>query len=379
MNLAALIDLGVPLEWLRAELARLPITEKYQLQVSQATKMGITGTHLKVIAEHGSEHRHHTSIVEMIKSATYPAATEARALAMFLAIARAEAKIHNIPVDEVHFHEVGAIDSIVDIVGAALAIEYLEPETILSNPVELGGGFVDCAHGRFPVPAPATQELLSGVPCTYGGVDGESTTPTGAAILASNVNEFSPRGQFTPTKVGYGVGFKDFKLPNVVRVVQGDYAPETTDAVFDQQVVIEANIDDMTPESYEPLMQSLFAAGASDVWVTPIIMKKSRPAHTLAALCPIPLQDQVSDVMLNHSTTIGLRITPFSKRMLPREVIQFDSSLGTISVKVVIQPDGLKRGKPEHDELMAIAAERQIDYRVVKNTVEAELLDRLRT
>ncbi len=378
MNLAALVDLGVPLEWLRTELARLPISEEYQLQVSQATKMGITGTHLKVIADDAGEHRHHATIVQMIKSASYPAATEARALAMFAAIARAEAKIHDIPIDEVHFHEVGAIDSIVDIVGAALAIEYLEPKIILSNPVELGGGFVDCAHGRFPVPAPATQELLNGVPCTYGGVDGESTTPTGAAILASNVNEFSPKGQFTPSRVGYGVGFKDFTLPNVVRVVQGDYKPDAPVPVVDKQVVIEANIDDMTPESYEPLMQSLFAAGASDVWVTPIIMKKSRPAHTLAALCPIPLQDQVSDVMLNHSTTIGLRITPFTKRILPREVIQFESSLGTISVKVVIQPDGRKRGKPEHDELMAIAAKRQIDYRDAKNTIEAELVERLR-
>ena len=371
MHLAALIDLGVPETWLNEQLAKLPIKGEYNIDVSQAVKMGITGTHVKVHAQDAHDHRHHSTIVTMIKEAGFSAAVEARALAMFQAIADAEGKIHNVPPEKVHFHEVGAVDSIIDIVGAALAIDYLQPDIILSNPVEVGSGFVDCAHGRFPVPAPATQELLANAPCTYGGVEGESTTPTGAAILGVSVDEFSPKGVFRPTKVGYGIGYKDFAIPNVIRAVIGEYETGATS----EHVKIEANIDDMSPEAYEPLMQDLFNAGADDVWVTPILMKKSRPAHTLSALCPAELADQVADTLLNQSTTIGLRMIPFEKKTLHREVISVNTSLGTLNIKVVEQPNGRKRGKPEHDDLVALSAEHNLEYREVRSIVEAELRD----
>ncbi len=373
MNLAAFLDLGVPESHLRAELARLPIQSEYDIEVRSDAKMGISGTHVKVHAQDTDDHRHHATIVKMIKHARYPTGTEQRALAIFQAIAVAEGKIHNVPPERVHFHEVGAVDSIIDIIGAAIAIEYVNPDIILCNPVELGGGFVDCAHGRFPVPAPATQELLVGAPCTYGGVDGEATTPTGAAILGVSVDEFSPSGRFTPNKVGYGIGFKDFVIPNVVRVALGEYVPHQPARAAIGHVNIEANIDDMSPEAYEPLMQTLFAAGAVDVFITPIIMKKSRPAHIVSALCETAQQHAVSDALLNHSTTIGLRIIPFEKRMLPRDVVRMETSLGTISVKCVIQPDGRKRGKAEHDEVLAIAASQGMDYGEASSLIAAEI------
>ncbi len=370
MHMAALIDLGVPEDWLRSELARLPIQSEFKLEVSKATKMGITGTHVKVHAEDAHDHRHHSTIVKMITDAGFAPGVEERALDMFQAIANAEGKIHNVPPEKVHFHEVGAVDSIIDIVGAALGIEYLNPDLILSNAVEVGAGFVNCAHGRFPVPAPATQELLAGAPCTYGGVQGESTTPTGAAILGVNVQEFLPGGQFTPQRIGYGIGHKDFEIPNVVRAVIGNYKTGRTSG---QHVKIEANIDDMSPEAYEPLMQTLYAAGAADVWITPIQMKKNRPAHMLAALCPAEHEETVSDAILNHSTTIGLRVIPFEKRVLPRETISVKTTLGDVSVKVVTQPDNRRRGKPEHDDVVALAKSAGLSYSEARARIEAEI------
>jgi uncharacterized protein (TIGR00299 family) protein len=370
MHLAALVDLGVPEQYLREELARLPVGAEYELKLVPGEKMGISGTHAKVLAQDQHDHRHHSTIVKMITEAGFSPGIERRALDIFQAIAVAEGKIHDIPPEKVHFHEVGAIDSIVDIVAAAICIEYFDPDVVLCNPVEVGSGFVDCAHGRFPVPAPATQELLANAPCTYGGVTGESTTPTGAAILHASVNEFEPKGTFTPERVGYGVGFKDFEIPNVLRVVLGEY---TSRARHAQHSKIEANIDDMNPEAYEPLMQVLFDAGAVDVYLTPIIMKKSRPAHVLTALCEAENVDSVSDAILNQSTTIGLRVIPFEKHVLPRELVSVETRYGPVNVKKVTQPDGRTRWKSEHDDVLRIAREQSTDYQTVKAALDFDI------
>ena len=294
MHIAALIELGVPEQHLREQLNKLTLSAEFQLTLSPAAKMGINGTHAKVTTEDQHDHRHHSTIVKLITAANFAPGIEQRALGIFQAIAEAEGKIHNVTPDKVHFHEVGAIDSIVDIIAAAICIEYLQPDIILCNAIEVGSGMVDCAHGRFPVPAPATQELLAKAPCTYGGTEGECTTPTGAAILGVSVDEFLPKGIFQPEKVGYGVGYKDFAIPNVLRVVLGEYqggdSTRPAGEGFSVQNLelhhykIEANIDDMNPEAYEPLMDALFSAGAGDVYLTPIIMKKGRPAHCITAL-----------------------------------------------------------------------------------------------
>ena len=246
----------------------------------------------------------------------------------------------------------------------------------MCNPIEVGSGFVDCAHGRFPVPAPATQELLAGAPCTYGGVKGESTTPTGAAILASSVTEYQPQGVFTPERIGYGIGHKDFEIPNVLRVALGSYEQASNTAAHYK---IEANIDDMSPEGFEPLMHALFAAGAVDVYLTPIIMKKSRPAHCLVALSDAQHKDAVADEILNRSTTIGLRVIPFDKRILPREELTLETELGPVRVKRVTQPNGLRRWKSEYADVIACAERASLDYQTAKSAIDFDIQRQLQT
>ena len=381
MHLAAMLDLGqhldidLNLEWLKQGLSRLNLNDQFTLDVRPGEKMGISGTQIKVLAKDQAHHRRHSTIVDMIRTANYSATVTQRTLAMFKTIAYAEAKIHNIPVEAVHFHEVGAIDALVDIVGAALCMDKcvheLGVEFVLCQAIEVGSGFVDCAHGRFPVPAPATQEILAGAPCTYGGVTGESTTPTGASILASNVTEFMPQGAFSPTFVGYGIGHKDFARPNVLRLVYGQYAGTPEHSA--DHMKIEANIDDMTAEAFEPLMQALFKAGAVEVYYTPIIMKKGRPAQCVTALCHAERVEAVSHCLLNESTTIGLRQIPFQKVMLPRRLETIETDLGAVRVKVVIQPNGQKRWKVEHKDVQQAAELAGLDYQSTYHRLEQQV------
>ena len=238
--------------------------------------------------------------------------------------------------------------------------------------------------GAFPVPAPATQELLKDVPLNYGGVEGESTTPTGAAILSATVTHFCPPKHFSPTKTGYGVGHKDFERPNVLRVALGkieeidETKTFTTTTATATQFKIEANIDDMPAEAFEPLLQSLFTAGAGDAWCTPIVMKKSRSATSLSVLADQSNVNALADIVLNQSTTIGLRILPFEKRILPRETLHIKTSYGDVTVKRVVQPNGLTRWKSEHDDVSRIAANCGEDYQSVKQSIDFQIEDYLR-
>ena len=386
LHLAALLDLGVPLEHLESELAKMNLSGQFRLEVTPSWKMGIGGTRVMVHQQDQQDHRHYSTIQRIINDAGYSQGVTERALSMFREIAEAESRIHRIDIEKVHFHEVGAIDAIVDIVGSAIALEWLDVEHIVSAAVELGAGQVKCAHGLLPVPAPATQEIMFGVPCTYGGVQGEATTPTGAAILKANVREYLPKGRFTPEKVGYGIGHKDFVIPNVLRVVLGDYeavGTTSTETLFTETYFtethfkLEANIDDMTPEAFEPLMQRLFAAGASDVYHTPIIMKKSRSATCLTVLADAAHRGVLADLILNESTTIGLRMLSFSKRILPREQLSIGTSFGTVQVKQVTQPDGRLRHKIEHDDVIRLSAESGIDYRTLRARLDREVDDAL--
>ncbi|XOV85656.1 MAG: nickel pincer cofactor biosynthesis protein LarC [bacterium] len=378
MHLAALVDLGVPEDWLRSQLNKLPISGEYSLALTTASKMGITGTRCQVNARDAHDHRHHSTIVKMIRAAAFAPGIEQRALGIFQKLAEAEGKIHNVAPEQVHFHEVGAADSIIDIVAAALCIEHFAPDIVICNPVEVGSGFVNCAHGRFPVPAPATQELLANAPCTYGTVSGESTTPTGAAILAASVNEFSPQGTFTPEKIGYGIGHKDFEVPNVLRVALGHYeALGRSSRATTQHYKIEANIDDMSPEGYAPLIDSLFKAGAVDVYLQPILMKKNRPAHILVALCHAADKDHIADTLLNSSTTIGLRILGFEKRVLPREELTLTTRLGDVRVKRVTQPNGQQRWKSEYEDVLACAMAAEVDYAHAKAVIDFDIHQQL--
>ncbi len=376
MHLAAMIDLGVPEDHLLSQLSKLGLDGQFSIRFQAGAKMGISGIEARVTVSDQQDHRHHETIVSMIRQAGFSDGIEDRALTMFQLIADAEAKIHDIPVEKVHFHEVGAIDSIVDIVGAAICLEWLDTDRVICQPVEVGSGYVDCAHGRFPVPAPATQEILSGVPCTYGAVSGESTTPTGAAILKAAVNEYSPSCTFTPVRVGYGLGHKDFEIPNVLRLVIGETSDQPVEDLFDaapEHYKIEANIDDMAAENFEPLVDDLINAGAGDVYFTPIIMKKSRPATCLSVLSDQTHVKKLADMILNRSSTIGLRIFAFSKQILPRQMKKIDTSYGQVRIKEVTQPDGRRRWKSEYDDVQQIAVTTGLDFRTVKQSIDYEI------
>ncbi len=374
MHLAALLDLGVPLDYVEAQLSKLSLSGEYRLEVRPASKMGISGTSLTVHAKDQHDHRHYSTIRAAIERAGLTTGAQRLALAMFEQIAVAEAKIHGIDIEKVHFHEVGAIDSIVDIVGGAIAIDYLGVDYIICNPVQLGSGTVRCAHGEFPVPAPATQEILSGVPCLYGGVTGESTTPTGAAILKASVDAFAPQSVFMPERFGYGIGRKDFEVPNVLRVVLGT-TPDTQRV--SGMVQIEANIDDMSAEAFAPLLERLLAQGASDAWCTPIVMKKSRPATQLGVLAHADKRQALIDLLLNESTTIGLRVFDVARHELDREVRSIETSLGTVQIKVVQQPNGRSRFKLEHEDVARIANSIGRDYLSTHRALEYEVQTKL--
>ena len=377
MHLGALIDVGVPAEHLLRELNRLELAPEFELVIEPGKKMGITGTRVAVrlVEDIDKPHRHLSTIKGILTRAGYPPQVEDLAVSMFTAIAQAEAKIHGTTVEAIHFHEVGATDSIVDIAGAAIGIDYLDIDVAYSSAVEVGSGMVRCEHGLMPVPAPATAEILKHAPCRYAGVDGEATTPTGAAILASVVDRFEAPRDLTATAVGYGIGHRDFAVPNALRLTLGNVPDAQAGIAIETEtnVEVECNIDDMTPEAFGPLTENLFAKGAKDVFLTPIVMKKSRPATKLSLLVDEARLDAVLAELFAGSTTIGARTRQVTKRMLPREAQTVTTSLGDIRVKVVTLPDGSRRWKPEHDDIAAVAERQGTDYLTTRAALSREI------
>jgi uncharacterized protein (TIGR00299 family) protein len=350
MNLGALIDLGVKEEFLKGELKKLPL-KGYELIIRKDMRKGISGTRVEVKPEgknpagnegtiryheglvdknHKDHHNHHGEgihenprtfalIRQLISDSELEDEVKKLSIRIFEKVARAEAKIHNKDIDSVHFHEVGAIDSIVDIVGAALCIHALAPDRIMASTVELGGGMVQCAHGLYPVPAPATAEIVNNMPVRKGNVPFEATTPTGAAILSCCVDEFSDSYTMHILKTGYGIGHKDGEIPNVLRVHLCESKPAADVEIIDSSI-IECNIDDMNPEYYDFIIDALFEAGAKDVFITPIIMKKSRPAVTLSVLADTESESAIKEVLFTETSTLGIRKYPVEKTMLERSI-----------------------------------------------------------
>ena len=383
MHIGAMVDIGVPVDYLQGELGKLSLKSEFRLDVKPGAKMGITGTKATVVLRDDAPkpHRRLAHIVDIIERAGFDRSVEARAVGIFRALAEAEAMVHGIDVQEVHFHEVGATDAIVDIVSAALGLEYLGVDRVLSRSVEVGGGTTLCEHGRMPVPAPATALLLRGVPCRYGGVDGEATTPTGAAILTSTVDAFDEPRNFVAERIGYGIGHKDFGLPNVLRTLLGtaaataDSTAKTDASTYDVETNVEiaCNIDDMRSEAFQPLIDGLFAAGAKDVVVTPVLMKKSRPGHRVSVLAPAQRLEAVVRRLTEDSTTIGVRFHNVQKWMLPRRTETVETTLGKVRIKVVELPNGRKRWKSEHDDVLALARARGESYLMLKDAVDREI------
>ena len=335
MNLGAMIDLGVDPGFLIGELQKLNI-EGFHLEISKDSRKGITGTKATVVIENqeNEKHRHLRHIEELINKSTLSDQVKTTSIQIFDLIAEAEAKVHQIDKQRVHFHEVGALDSIADIVGAAICLDYLKVDRIMSSPVQLGGGTVKCAHGIMPVPAPATAEIVRHIPVKTGLVQHEATTPTGAAILVAIVDEFTEQINFPIHRIAYGIGHRDIsELPNILRVYLSEYGNESDNTKSEEARMVECNIDDMNPEWYDYLFQKLFDAGASDVFLTPLIMKKSRPANRLSVLCRTELLPEIKSIIFKESTTIGLREYPVTKTVLEREEKEIETELGKVRIK----------------------------------------------
>ncbi|WP_423130560.1 nickel pincer cofactor biosynthesis protein LarC [Gaoshiqia sp. Z1-71] len=374
MNMGALIDLGVDAGYLKTELEKLNIAG-FHLNIKPDQRRGISGTKAEVVIENpdNEKHRHLRHIEEIINNSALPEHVKLNSLKIFNLIAEAEAKVHNISKEKVHFHEVGALDSIADIVGAAICLDYLKVDKVMSSSIQLGGGTVKCAHGIMPVPAPATALIVQNVPVKSGLVNHEATTPTGAAILVATVDEFTDSINFRITKTAYGIGNRDSEVPNVLRV----YLLESTDNVSDVQpepaMVLECNIDDMNPEHFDFILDQLFRAGASDAWMIPVIMKKSRPATMLSVLCPENLTGKLKEIIFTHSTSIGIREYRVTKNALRREESTIETAYGVVRVKKSFYNGKLIRVKPEAEDCREWAEKNQISISEVEHAVRKTL------
>ena len=358
MNMAAMIDLGVPMEHLKTELSKLNLGG-YELKVSRESRNGIFGTRVDVVlTKHEHHHRHLKDVNLIIDSSSLVQETKDISKEIFHKIAVAEGKIHEMPIEKVHFHEVGAVDSIVDIVGAAICYTYLKPSRVYCGTIELGGGMVKSEHGIIPVPAPATSEILKDIPTHLGGAEFETTTPTGAAILATIVDEFADNINITVQKTGYGVGHKISKVPNLLRVFQGEIQ-EVNDLDFQKQTawLIECNIDDMNPEWYDLIMEKLFFSGAHDVFLTNILMKKTRPGVKLSVLCDKKHLNELENILLTETTSLGLRAFPVEKTMLDRKSWTLQTKYGDVRMKSSYSNGKTIRQKPEYDDCRKISIE----------------------
>ncbi len=355
MALGALLDAGGDLEALRTGLQGLDL-EPFELDVSTVERGGIGATRVEVRAGPARAVRNWGDVRSLLGAARLPEAVRARALATFERLAEAEGRVHRVAPDQVHFHEVGAVDALVDVVGTALLMHDLGVEEAWASPVATGGGGrTRGAHGPLPVPAPAVLELLRGAPLHGGGVPAELTTPTGAAILAASVASFAELPPLRVASVGYGAGARQLdELPNLLRVILGERLRDEVGA-GDGGLVLEANLDDMLPELVPWVMERLLAAGAADVWLTPVQMKKGRPGIIISALCPPGSDAAVRAVLWRETSTLGVRGVPVRKWMLERRTVEVDLLGGKVRVKLGLEGGTVVNVAPEFADCARLA------------------------
>ncbi len=368
MNLAAMIDLGVDADYLRSELSKLPITG-YTLKVTKDQRHGISGTKVEVELDREEKHSHRnlSDIESIIDKSSLKKSIKKTSKEIFRRMAEAEAKVHKKRIEDVHFHEVGAVDAIVDIVGAAICYESLKPDRVMASTIELGGGFARCSHGNLPVPAPATVEILKGLPVRKGSATFETTTPTGAAIISTLAKDFRDQASITIDRVGYGIGHKQSdELPNVLRVFLGEITEENG---LSAEILHECNIDDMNPEWYDHLMEELFRAGAKEVFFTPVMMKKNRPAVKISVLASPGLSEAIKSMIYTNTTTLGIRSYSVTKDALERKFIPVDTEWGKVTIKASYHRGRLLHAKPEYEECRRIAHEFGLPLKEVYQTI----------
>jgi hypothetical protein len=367
MTLGALVDLGLDAAWLTDFVAGLGLGD-VTVHVERANRRGIDCGRVRFGLPHEHAHRHLRHVIEIIDRSSAPGRAQERAREAFRRIAVAEADVHGTSVEQVHFHEVGALDAILDIVCVMAAVEALGFDTFYTRPVALGSGWIDIAHGRFPVPAPATLKILEGIAVGGMDIDGECTTPTGAAIIATLTDGAAPPGVVTPARTGFGAGTRDPEShPNCVRLVACTLAAPLTDEL----VLLQADVDDMAPEYAAPAQDAILAAGARDVVFLPLAMKKGRPGLRLEALTDAASLDRVIAAVFRATPTIGIRHWPVRRPALERATIEVPWRGHLVRCKQVVLPDGTRRSKPEYEDVVRAAAAEGMPAWQVRLEVEA--------
>jgi pyridinium-3,5-bisthiocarboxylic acid mononucleotide nickel chelatase len=365
MVLGALVDAGCPFGEIEAGLKRLRL-ERWSISAGKTKRGAMAATKVAVHSTEDHHHRGFSKIAERIAGAGLPARVAQRATEIFRRLGEAEAKVHDVPLEKVHFHEVGAVDSIVDIVGAAIGFELMSIERFACSALNVGGGTVKTAHGVLPVPAPATVDLLRGKPTYSSGIARELVTPTGAAIVATLCEEFGAQPAMRAAQVGYGAGSAELaEQPNVLRITIGEAAEEELGAWNERVAVIEANIDDMNPQIYGYFAERAMQAGALDVYAAPVQMKKNRPGMLITLLAAPADAKRLTDLIFAETTTIGVRCYEANRRVLVRESVALETQFGAVKMKIARSNGHILNAAPEFEDCQRIAAERGVPLKQV--------------
>ncbi|RPJ16367.1 MAG: nickel pincer cofactor biosynthesis protein LarC [Desulfobacteraceae bacterium] len=371
MSLGAFIDLGVPVDWLEERICNIPLKD-FAFSVSDVSRNGIGAKQIEIKVADSSVSRNYSQILSLIEKSPLSANVRERGIAIFDEIALAEAEIHGCPKEKVHFHELGGVDAIADIIGTALCIEYLGITKIFASRIPMGSGFVVCRHGTIPLPAPATVSILKGVPVYGVDINHEIVTPTGAAIVKALSVSFGNIPDMTIEKTGYGAGRHDSgNIPNLLRIIIGK-APD--DKTGDEVIsLIETCIDDMNPEIFGFLMERLFEDGALDVWWVPVYMKKNRPGTKVHVICNPDRKDALINRILSETTSIGVRYHEVNRRTLSRNADEIKTTYGKIGIKRITSSDGTTRIVPEYEVCRKIALEKKLPLKVVYENIIKEI------
>ncbi len=373
MTLGAFVDLGVPVSLLKEKITAIPL-EGFDITSETVVRNGITATNLHVHIDKSVHPRDYAGIKTLIGESTLSESVKTLSMDIFERIAVAESKIHGCPKEKVHFHEVGAVDAVVDIVGTALCVDYLGIRRVTASRIALGSGFARCDHGRLPVPVPAVLEILKGVPVYGAGIDKELVTPTGAAIITALAESFGNLPEMVIEKTGYGSGKRVHKeTPNLLRVIAGPVGEDSSHIKKDRVCVVETAIDDMNPEMFGAVMERLFSDGALDVCLIPVMMKKNRPGTKLQVICPVGLKDRIARRVLKETTSLGVRHYEAERSILARRIVEVDTPFGRIKAKEVTDPDGVKRIVPEYDVAREIALREDIPVKQVYDGIIASV------
>jgi hypothetical protein len=384
MNLGAMVDLGVDRDYLVNELQKLSIADEFEIKIEKKEKMGISGTKVDVLMKkhysdrHSHEYRNLKDIYEIIDESTLNENIKDISKKIFLVVGKAEAKVQGKSIEEIHFYEVGAVDSIVGIVGTAICFDFLKVDKIMSSTVELGSGFIKCAHGLIPAPLPATLEILKDVPVHIGRVKSEASTTSGAAILKAVVKEYSDETNFKIVKIAYGIGTKDFKIPNVLRVILAELTEESKGLGLGREnIMIEVNIDDMNPEILGYLEEKLFTVGALDIYKTPIIMKKGRLATKISILVDDKSEENVEKILFTETSTLGMRKYKVVKKFLQREFIKVSTKYGEVLVKIAVFNGDMLKFKAEYEVCKELAQKNNISINDIYKEVNCMDIEKI--